>query len=74
MGSKTDKINGRIKETMGALTDNDNLKRHGPRNQEVWEMQETAERAAAEMQGKVKRAVAETQEQVERMVEKMQDA
>ena len=29
MGSKTDKIKGRIKEAVGALTDNDDLKREG---------------------------------------------
>ena len=29
MGSKTDKIKGRIKEVVGALTDNDHLKREG---------------------------------------------
>jgi uncharacterized protein YjbJ (UPF0337 family) len=43
MGSKTDTIKGRIKEAVGALTDNDDLKREGQRDQAVGEVKEAAE-------------------------------
>jgi uncharacterized protein YjbJ (UPF0337 family) len=56
MGSKTDKIKGRIKEAVGALTDND-LKREGQRDQAVGELKEAAESAAEKVKDKVKRAV-----------------
>ena len=42
MGSKIDKIKGRIKEAIGALTDNDNLQREGQRDQVVGEVKELA--------------------------------
>src|SRR4030095_14583771 len=57
MGSKTDKITGRIKEVVGVLTDNDNLKREGQRDQVVGEVKEKAERVAEKVQEKVTRAV-----------------
>jgi uncharacterized protein YjbJ (UPF0337 family) len=57
MGSKTDKIKGRIKEALGALTDNDDLKREGQRDQAVGEVKEAAERVAEKVQDTVKRAV-----------------
>ena len=57
MGSKTDKIKGRIKEAVGALTDNDNLKREGQRDQAVGEVKEAAESAAEKVKDKVARAV-----------------
>jgi len=57
MGSKTDKITGRIKEAVGVLTDNDNLKREGQRDQVVGEVKEKAERVAEKVQEKVARAV-----------------
>ena len=44
--SKTDKITGRIKEAVGALTDNDHLKREGQRAQAVGAVTEAAESAA----------------------------
>ena len=40
MGSKTDKITGRLKEAVGVLTENDHLKREGQRDQVVGEVQE----------------------------------
>ena len=46
MGSKIDKIKGRIKEAIGVLTDNDNLQREGQRDQVVGEVKERAERVA----------------------------
>jgi uncharacterized protein YjbJ (UPF0337 family) len=57
MGSKTDKLKGRIKEAVGALTDNDHLKREGQRDQAVGEVKEKAERVAEKVQEKVTRAV-----------------
>jgi len=53
MGSKTDKIKGRIKEAVGALTDNDDLKREGQRDQAVGEVKEAAESAAQRVSDKV---------------------
>ena len=58
MGGKTDKIKGRIKEAVGALTDDDTLKREGQRDQAVGEVKEAAERAAEKVQDEVARAVA----------------
>jgi len=57
MGSKTDKITGRIKEGVGVLTDNDNLKREGQRDQVVGEVKEKAEWVAEKVQETVARAV-----------------
>ena len=57
MGSKTDKLKGRIKEAVGALTDNDHLKREGQRDQAVGEVKEAAESATEQVKDKVKRAV-----------------
>ena len=59
MGSTTDKITGRVKETVGVITDNDRLKREGQTDQVVGEVKEVAE--------KVK-------DKVERVVEKVKDA
>jgi len=57
MGSKTDKIKGRIKEAIGVLTDNDNLQREGQRHQVVGEVKEQAERVVEKVKAQVKRAV-----------------
>jgi len=57
MGSKTDKIKGRIKEAIGVLTDNDNLQREGQRDQVVGEVKEQAERVVENVKAQVKRAV-----------------
>jgi len=59
MGSTTDKIKGRVKETVGVITNNDRLKREGQTDQVVGEVKEAAE--------KVK-------DKVERVVEKVKDA
>lgn len=59
MGSTTDKITGHVKEAVGALADNDRLKREGQTDQVVGEVKEAAE--------KVKDKVA-------RVVEKVKDA
>ena len=50
MGSKTDKIKGRLKEALGALTDNDNLKRAGQRDQAVGAAKRVAEKITANVQ------------------------
>jgi uncharacterized protein YjbJ (UPF0337 family) len=57
MGSKTDKITGRLKEAVGVLTENDHLKREGQRDQVVGEVKEKAEWVAGKVQEKVARAV-----------------
>jgi uncharacterized protein YjbJ (UPF0337 family) len=57
MGSKTDKIKGRIKEAIGVLTDNDNLQREGQSDQVVGEVKEQAERVVEKVKAQVKRAV-----------------
>lgn len=57
MGSKTDKITGRLKEAVGVLTENDHLKREGQRDQVVGEVKEKAEWVSGKVQEKVARAV-----------------
>jgi uncharacterized protein YjbJ (UPF0337 family) len=53
MGSTTDKIKGRVKEAVGAITDNDRLKQEGRTDQAVGEVKETVEK----VHDKVKRVV-----------------
>ena len=74
MGSKTDKITGRSKEAVGALTDNDHLKREGQRDQAVGEVKEAAERAAETVKDKVERVAKKVKDTVERVVEKVKNA
>ena len=57
MGSKTDKIKGRIKEAVGVLTDNDSLQKEGQQDQAVGEVKAAAEKVAAKVQDKVAQAV-----------------
>ena len=57
MGSKTDKIKGRIKEAVGVITDNDRLKSEGQLDQVVGEVKEKAERVVEKVKEKVKRVV-----------------
>ncbi len=57
MGSKIDKIKGRLKEAVGVLTDNDSLKREGQRDQVVGKVKGKVERVAKKVQEKVERAV-----------------
>jgi len=57
MGSKSDKIKGRVKEAVGALTDNDRLKREGQRDQVVGKVKDKVERVAEKVKNKAKRAV-----------------
>jgi uncharacterized protein YjbJ (UPF0337 family) len=44
MGSTTDKIKGRVKETVGVITDNDRLKSEGQTDQVMGEVKDKAER------------------------------
>lgn len=74
MGSKTDKIKGRIKEAVGALTDNDDLKREGQRDQAVGEVKEAAESAAEKVQDEVERVAQKMKGKVKRAVEKVKNA
>jgi uncharacterized protein YjbJ (UPF0337 family) len=57
MGSKSDKIKGRIKEAAGVLTDDERLKREGQRDQAVGEVKEQVERTAEKVKEQAKRAV-----------------
>jgi len=57
MGGKSDKVKGRIKEAVGALTDNDRLKREGQRDQVVGKVKDKVERVAEKVKDKAKRAV-----------------
>ena len=45
------------KEALDVITDNDRLKREGQTDQVVWEVKETAERAAEKVKDKVERVV-----------------
>jgi uncharacterized protein YjbJ (UPF0337 family) len=62
MGSKIDKIKGRLKEAAGVLTDNDSLKREGQRDQVVGEAKDKVERVAE----KVKETAEKVKDKVER--------
>jgi uncharacterized protein YjbJ (UPF0337 family) len=57
MDGKIDTIKGRLKEAVGALTDNDHLKREGQRDQVVGEVKDKAARVAEQVQEEVARAV-----------------
>jgi uncharacterized protein YjbJ (UPF0337 family) len=74
MGSKTDKIKGRIKEAVGALTDNDDLKREGQRDQAVGEVKEAAENAVEQVKDTVERVAEKVKDKVKRAVEKVKNA
>jgi uncharacterized protein YjbJ (UPF0337 family) len=50
MGSKTNKIKGRIEEVVGALTDHDNRKCERQRDQVVGKVQKAAESDTEEVQ------------------------
>ena len=74
MGGKTDKIKGRIKEAVGALTDDDTLKREGQRDQAVGEVKDAAESAAEQVKNEVARVAQKVKDKVERAVEKAKKA
>ena len=74
MGSKTDKITGRLKEAVGVLTENDHLKREGQRDQVVGEVKEAAESAAEKVQDTVERAADNVKDTVKRAVDKAKNA
>ena len=74
MGSKTDKIKGRIKEAVGALTENDDLKREGQRDQAVGEVKAAVARAAEQVQDTVARVAKKVKDKVERVVDKVKNA
>jgi uncharacterized protein YjbJ (UPF0337 family) len=74
MGSKSDKIKGRIKEAVGVLADDDRLEREGQRDQAVGEVKEKVEQAAEKVKEKVERAAEKVKEKAKRAVEKMKGA
>ena len=74
MSGKIDTITGRIKEAVGALTENDDLKREGQRDQAVGEVKAAAERAAEKVEDTVKRAAEKVKDTVKRAVDKVKNA
>lgn len=74
MGSKTDKIKGRVKEALGALTDNDNLRHEGQQDQAVGEVKAAAERATAKVKDKVEGIVEQIKDKAARVVDKVKNA
>lgn len=74
MGGKTDKIKGRIKEAVGALTDNHNFKREGQRDQAVGKVKEAAKSATEKVKDKVERVAKKVKDKVERALEKVKNA
>jgi uncharacterized protein YjbJ (UPF0337 family) len=73
MDGKIDTMKGRLKEAVGVLTDNDDLKREGQRDQVVGEVKDKAAQAADEVQDKAARVAAQVQEEVARAVEKVKN-
>ncbi len=59
MGDKTDQAKGRVKEAVGDLTDNDDLKREGQ-----------TDRVA----GEVKEKIGDAKDKVEEVIDKTKDA
>jgi uncharacterized protein YjbJ (UPF0337 family) len=45
MGGKTDEVKGRIKEAVGAVTDNDKLRAEGQTDQAVGKVEQVTEKA-----------------------------
>jgi uncharacterized protein YjbJ (UPF0337 family) len=74
MSGKIDTIKGRIKEAVGALTDNDDLKREGQRDQALGEVKEAAERAAEKVKDTVERTAEKVKDTVKRAVDKVKNA
>ncbi|MBF0544268.1 MAG: CsbD family protein [Candidatus Riflebacteria bacterium] len=44
MNGKTDIVKGRIKEAVGALTDNDKLRKEGKKDQAIGQIKQTVEK------------------------------
>ena len=57
MGGKIDTIKGRIKEALGVLADDDNLRREGQMDQVVGEVKEQAARVVEKVKEQVAQAV-----------------
>jgi uncharacterized protein YjbJ (UPF0337 family) len=51
MSGTTDKIKGRVKEAVGAVTDNQRLKDEGRKDQAVGKMKKTVERVIDKAKG-----------------------
>jgi uncharacterized protein YjbJ (UPF0337 family) len=54
MGGKTDEVKGRIKEAVGAVTDNDKLRAEGQTDQAVGKVEQVAEKAVDTVKQTVK--------------------
>ena len=55
MGGKTDELKGRIKEAVGAVTDNDKLRAEGQTDQAVGKVKQVAEKAVDTVKQAVKK-------------------
>jgi uncharacterized protein YjbJ (UPF0337 family) len=55
VGGKTDEVKGRIKETVGAVTDNDKLRAEGQTDQTVGKVKQVAEQAVDKVTQAVKK-------------------
>jgi uncharacterized protein YjbJ (UPF0337 family) len=53
-GGKTDELKGRVKEAAGALTDDENLKREGQRDQAVGKVKQAVEKVIDKVKAAVK--------------------
>jgi len=56
MSGKTDEIKGRVKEAVGAITDDDKLRREGKVDQATGKVKQAAEKAIDKVKDAVKKA------------------
>jgi uncharacterized protein YjbJ (UPF0337 family) len=68
VGGKLDQIKGRIKEAVGALGDDDNLKREGNLDQVVGKVKEKAEKAMDKIKNALTEPKTSEQSEMTRMV------
>lgn len=74
MDGKIDKLKGRIKEAVGAIIDNDHLKREGQRDQEMGEVKDRAAQIADAVQDKAAQVAEQVREKVAQAVDKVKNA
>lgn len=60
MSGKTDLVKGRIKEAAGALTDNDQLRNEGQRDQAVGKIKQAIKKTADKIQNAAETAIDKT--------------
>jgi uncharacterized protein YjbJ (UPF0337 family) len=67
-------VKGRIKEAVGAISDDEALRREGKRDQLVGEVKQKAEAAAHKVKAAAKRVDAKVKEKTRKAVEKAKNA